>query len=182
MNSNNVWLTDVGLHQVFKFTASGELLLTLGTARESGNDSSHFNLPTDVAVLPGGDFYISDGYANTRVLKFSAAGEFLFQWGAPGSGPGQFRLPHGIALDQVGRVYVADRSDSRIQVFDEKPSSCDPVRLPSAKTPGPTLSTAVTNRAAAPGSFPRSSVVPRGCDRGGVRPLWQLRRSVPARA
>lgn len=117
---DNVWLTDVGLQQVFKFTPGGELLLTLGIAREAGRDRSHFNLPTDIAVLPGGDFYVSDGYVNTRVVKFSAAGEFLFQWGTRGTGPGQFRLPHGIALDSAGLVYVADRSNSRVQVFDGK--------------------------------------------------------------
>ncbi len=115
---DNVWLTDVALHQVFKLTHEGELLLTVGTAGVPGADSAHFNLPTDIAVLPDGSFYVSDGYVNTRVAKFSATGHFQFQWGTNGSGPGQFNLPHGIALDAKGRVYVADRGNARIQVFD----------------------------------------------------------------
>jgi peptidylamidoglycolate lyase len=115
---DNVWLTDVGRHQVFKFSHDGELLLTLGTEGVTGDDARHFNLPTDVAVLPDGSFYVSDGYENSRVVKFSAEGEFLFQWGTKGSGPGQFDLPHGIAIDAGGNVYVADRGNARIQVFD----------------------------------------------------------------
>ncbi len=117
-SQNNVWITDVGRHQVFKFTHDGDLLLTVGTASVPGTDSSHFNLPTDVAVLPDGSFYVSDGYANSRVVKFSASGQFEFQWGTKGAGPGQFDLPHGIAIDGEGRVYVADRSNARVQVFD----------------------------------------------------------------
>lgn len=115
---NNIWVTDVGRHQVFKFTHDGTLLLTVGTDRVTGADSTHFNLPTDVAVLPNGEFYVSDGYANSRVVKFSSTGQFEFQWGTKGSGPGQFDLPHGIALDRQVRVFVADRSNARIQVFD----------------------------------------------------------------
>lgn len=115
---DNVWLTDVQRHQVFKFSNDGELLLELGTARVPGEDASHFNLPTDVAVLPGGDFYVSDGYENARVVKFSRSGEFEFQWGNKGSGPGEFDLPHGISVDEEGRIYVADRSNLRVQVFN----------------------------------------------------------------
>ncbi len=115
---DNVWVTDVGSHQVYKFTHDGTRILALGQAGVPGNDSQHFNLPTDIAVLPDGSFYVSDGYANTRVAKFSAAGEYLSQWGTRGSGPGQFDLPHGIALDEEGNVYVADRSNARVQVFD----------------------------------------------------------------
>lgn len=115
---DNVFLTDVALHQVYKFSRDGKLLLTLGERAVPGNDAAHFNLPTDVAAAPDGSFYVSDGYVNTRVVKFSADGKFLFQWGTKGSGPGQFDLPHGIALDAAGRVYVADRSNARVQVFD----------------------------------------------------------------
>ena len=115
---DNVWVTDVASHQVFKFTHDGNLLLSVGTARAPGADSAHFNRPTDVAVSPDGSFYVSDGYINTRVARFSPAGAFLFQWGTKGAGPGQFDLPHGVALDSAGRVYVADRSNARVQVFD----------------------------------------------------------------
>lgn len=115
---DNVWLTDVALQQVYKYSHDGHLLLALGERGVAGNDAGHFNRPTAVAVAPDGSFYVSDGYRNTRVMKFSADGKFLFQWGSKGSGPGQFDLPHGIALDAAGKVYVADRSNLRIQVFD----------------------------------------------------------------
>lgn len=114
---DNVWLTDVGTHQVFKFSPEGRLLMTLGERRVSGSDHTHFNLPTDVAVLPDGSFYVSDGYANTRVVKFAADGRYQFEWGKRGTGPGEFDLPHAIAVDHRGRVYVADRSNARVQVF-----------------------------------------------------------------
>lgn len=117
-HQDNVWITDVLLHQVFKFSPRGELLLTLGRARVAGADRAHFNLPTDVAVLPDGSFYVSDGYGNARVMKFSATGEFQFEWGRRGTSPGEFDLPHAIDVDAAGRVYVADRSNARIQVFD----------------------------------------------------------------
>lgn len=115
---DNVWLTDVGRQQVFKFSPDGRLLLTLGERGVAGTDTAHFNLPTDVAVRPDGGFYVSDGYRNTRVLRFDARGRFLTQWGKPGNGPGEFDLPHGIALDRAGRIYVADRNNARVQVFD----------------------------------------------------------------
>ncbi|KAI9433767.1 NHL repeat-containing protein [Russula earlei] len=115
--NNNVWLTDVGLHQVFKFSHEGKLLLTLGEARVPGNDKTHFNRPTDVAVAPDGSFYVSDGYRNSRVVKFSPSGQYLFEWGTKGSKPGEFHIPHGICLDEKGNVYVADRENKRIQVF-----------------------------------------------------------------
>ncbi|GAC1659414.1 MAG: peptidyl-alpha-hydroxyglycine alpha-amidating lyase family protein [Gemmatimonadaceae bacterium] len=116
--NDNVWVTDVGRQQVFKFAADGRVLLTLGERGVAGSDSAHFNFPTDVAVRPDGGFYVSDGYRNTRVLRFDAQGRFLNQWGKPGKGPGEFDLPHGLALDNDGRVYVADRGNSRVQVFD----------------------------------------------------------------
>ena len=115
---DNVWLTDAGLHQVFKFTHDGKLLLTLGERAKLGDDHAHFNLPTDVAVLADGSFYVSDGYKNTRVVKFAANGRYEFEWGGKGDGPGKFNLPHGIAVDSHGRVIVCDRTNSRLQVFD----------------------------------------------------------------
>lgn len=114
----NVWLTDVALQQVFEFSSDGRLKLNLGERGVAGNDAGHFNRPTAVAVAPDGSFYVSDGYLNTRVMKFSADGKFLFQWGAKGSGPGQFDLPHGVVLDAKGDVYVSDRSNGRIQILD----------------------------------------------------------------
>lgn len=116
--NDNVWLTDVALHQVYKYTRDGELLLTLGERGVSGNDATHFNRPTDVAVAPDGSVFVSDGYGNTRVIKFSADGKFVSQWGEPGNGPGEFNVPHGIAMDSAGHIYVADRENDRVQVFD----------------------------------------------------------------
>jgi peptidylamidoglycolate lyase len=132
---DNVWLTDVGLHQVFKFTHEGKLLLTLGERGKPGSDRAHFNLPTDVAVLPDGSFYVSDGYKNTRVVKFTAEGQYDFEWGTKGDAPGQFNLPHGIAVDARGRVYVCDRSNSRIQIFDARGKFLDQWKGPQIGRP-----------------------------------------------
>lgn len=115
---DNVWLTDVALQQVYEFSQDGRLLLTLGERGVAGADAGHFDRPTAVAVAADGSFYVSDGYRNTRVMKFSADGTFLFQWGTKGAGPGQFDLPHWVALDASGNVYVADRANERVQVFD----------------------------------------------------------------
>jgi peptidylamidoglycolate lyase len=114
----HVWVVDAGSQQVFKFTNDGKLVMTLGEFRVAGTDKTHFGNPNGIAFLPNGDFYVSDGYANTRVIKFSKDGQYLFQWGKRGTGPGEFATPHGIAIDAKGRVYVIDRSNSRIQVFD----------------------------------------------------------------
>ncbi len=115
---DNIWVTDVGLHQVFKFNHAGQILMKSGVAKVSGNDSLHFNLPTDVAVADDGSFYVSDGYGNSRVARFSSSGKYLFQWGTYGNKAGEFDIPHGITLDNKGNVYVADRENNRIQVFD----------------------------------------------------------------
>lgn len=117
---DNIWVTDCGLHQVFKFDSNGNLLMTLGEAKVSGNDSEHFNLPTDVAVTADGSFYVSDGYGNSRVIKFSKDGRYLFEWGKFGKNKGEFNIPHGIDLDSNNNVYVADRENNRIQKFDNK--------------------------------------------------------------
>lgn len=117
-NENNIWVTDVGLHQIFKFSYDGKLLMKLGEARVAGNDSLHFDKPTDIAIAKDGSFYVSDGYGNSRVIKFSAAGKYLFEWGKKGSKEGEFNIPHGISLDEYGNVYVADRENYRIQIFD----------------------------------------------------------------
>lgn len=117
-DKDNIWVTDTGSEQVFKFSSDGKLLMTLGVAREKGDDERHFNAPTDVAVLVDGSFYVSDGYGNSRVIKFSKEGDFVFQWGEKGSGEGQFNLPHALDLDEAGNVYVADRENGRVQKFD----------------------------------------------------------------
>jgi DNA-binding beta-propeller fold protein YncE len=117
-------------HTVRKFTPDGRLLLTLGTqGRPSDTGATNmdfrtirragppFHYPTNLALSPEGDLYVSDGYGNARVHKFSPDGRLLFSWGEPGSGPGQFHLPHGIAVDREGIVYVADRENSRVQLF-----------------------------------------------------------------
>lgn len=114
----NVWVTDVALHQVFKFDRSGRLLLTVGERGVPGAEGGRFNRPTDVAVLPDGSFLVSDGYRNTRVARFDREGRFVTQWGAPGQGPGQFDVPHAIKIGPDGRVYVADRENDRVQVFE----------------------------------------------------------------
>ena len=115
---NNVWITDVGLHQVLKFSHDGKLLMTLGEAKMAGSDSMHFNRPTDVAISREGKIYISDGYLNSRILCYSPTGKYLFEWGTKGGGPGQFDIPHGIAIDVDENIYVADRENNRIQKFD----------------------------------------------------------------
>ncbi|MBT5177296.1 MAG: hypothetical protein HOL93_12190 [Candidatus Marinimicrobia bacterium] len=119
-HEGNVWVTDVGLHQIFKFNSNGNLEFVLGEAGVSGNDQSHFNLPTDIAVSNDGSFFISDGYGNSRIIKFSKKGEFLYEWGTLGSDEGEFIIPHGIDLDSSGNVYVADRENNRIQKFDNR--------------------------------------------------------------
>jgi DNA-binding beta-propeller fold protein YncE len=114
----NVWVTDNGDHQVFKFGRDGKLLLTLGQKRKAGTDAKSFNRPTDIAFAASGDFYVSDGYGNSRVVKFNAKGEYLLDWGKKGTGPSEFNTPHSIGVDAKGRVYVSDRENNRIQIFD----------------------------------------------------------------
>jgi DNA-binding beta-propeller fold protein YncE len=125
-----VYCTDDGNHTIRKFTPSGKLLLTLGTMNtpsDTGYDGKStatvsraggpFNRPTNLAIGPRGDLYVSDGYGNCRVHRFSPGGELRQSWGEPGTGPGQFFLPHGIAVAADGRVFVCDRENDRIQVF-----------------------------------------------------------------
>ena len=117
-NEGNTWITDIALHQVFKLSADGRLLLTLGERGTPGNDDRHFNRPTDVLVLPDGSFYVADGYGNTRIMKFDRTGQFQFQWGRAGNGEGEFKTPHSLTLTSSGDIAVADRNNSRIQIFD----------------------------------------------------------------
>ncbi len=114
----HLWITDIELHQVFEYSPAGKQLRAWGEKGKAGLDDAHFDKPTNVAVAPNGDFYVADGYGNSRVAKFNAAGKFLLSWGKPGTAAGEFDMPHGIALDKQGRVYVCDRGNSRIQIFD----------------------------------------------------------------
>ena len=115
---DNIWITDVGLHQVIKYDSNGNELMVLGEEYTPGKDSLHFNLPTDVAVSENGSFYVSDGYGNSRIIKFSSEGEYLFEWGVFGENKNEFNIPHGLDLDKNGNVYVADRENNKIQKFD----------------------------------------------------------------
>jgi len=115
---NNIWVTDCGLHQVFKFNHEGKLLMQWGEAKKPGTDSLHFNEPTDIAFARDGSFYVADGYGNSRVVKFSPLGNYLMEWGRKGDKDGEFNIPHGIDVDDRGNVYVADRENKRIQQFD----------------------------------------------------------------
>jgi sugar lactone lactonase YvrE len=114
----NVWLPEFRNHVLQKYSPQGKLLLTLGEFGKKGSDAKHFDGVTDVAVLPSGDLFVSDGYQNRRVAHFDRNGRFVSQWGTEGTGPGQFALPHSIVADRQNRLYVADRNNARIQVFD----------------------------------------------------------------
>ncbi|KAM4049407.1 peptidyl-glycine alpha-amidating monooxygenase isoform 1-T2 [Anomaloglossus baeobatrachus] len=119
----NYWVTDVALHQVFKLGPRGNVLLTLGEAFQPGSDRRHFCQPTDVAVDPiTGNFFVSDGYCNSRIVQYSPHGMYIMEWGGEPSyrvaQPGEFRVPHSLAMipDQ-GQLCVADRENGRIQCF-----------------------------------------------------------------
>lgn len=132
----HIWLADDVSHAVFMFTKKGELLMTLGNVGQK-SDTGHrngldifeklssitraaepFNLPTGVAISSTGDIFVSDGYGNARVHRFSPEGELILSWGEPGAGKGQFRLPHNIWIDKQDRVWIPDRENHRVQIFD----------------------------------------------------------------
>jgi DNA-binding beta-propeller fold protein YncE len=133
---NHLWLVDRDHGQMYQFTLTGSLLRTIGTKgfrSDTGttelsstaytkitHSGGPFNLPTDIDVAPSGEMFMTDGYGNARVHKFAADGAHLFSWGEPGSGPGQFMLPHGVWIDRRGRVLVCDRENDRVQVFDQQ--------------------------------------------------------------
>ena len=114
---DNIYCTERDTHVVRKFTTAGELLMTLGTPDEPGAEGEPFNKPTDFALGPDGEMYISDGYGNARVHKYSPDGELIKSWGQPGTGPGEFDLPHCVRVDPRNRLMVADRENNRIQFF-----------------------------------------------------------------
>ena len=115
---DNIWVSDVGLHQVIKFDPLGNQVMIIGEKNKPGNDENHFNLPTDIAVAKDGSFYVSDGYGNSRIIKFSKNGDYLFEWGIYGNSKSEFNIPHALDLDDKGYVYVADRENNKIQKFD----------------------------------------------------------------
>jgi DNA-binding beta-propeller fold protein YncE len=114
---DNVWVTDVGSHQVHKFDGRGKVLLSLGTG-VAGNNNDQFDKPTDIAFGPKDEVYISDGYGNSRVQRYTQDGRYVGTWGTSGQGRGQFNLPHSIVVNSEGRVLVGDRENNRIQIFD----------------------------------------------------------------
>ena len=94
----NVWISDIGRHVVEAYTPAGERLLTLGTPGKEGCDETHLNKPTDMAITPSGDVFISDGYGNNRIVHYNKEGKFVKAWGEIGLKPGQFSVPHAIAV------------------------------------------------------------------------------------
>jgi sugar lactone lactonase YvrE len=128
---DNVWVTDIGRHLVMRFNPQGALTLALGVDGEPGCDERHFNQPTSVCVVPSGEIFVTDGYGNapavrygywqcnSRVVKFAPDGTFIKAWGQRGTEPGQFHTPHVIVLGRDGHLYISDRENDRIQVFDQ---------------------------------------------------------------
>ena len=117
---NTIFLTDDGDHTVRKCSLDGKILMTIGVPGKSApyQSGAPFNRCTHVAFSPQGDIYITDGYGNSRVHKYSPDGKLLLSWGESGSDPGQFNIVHNIVTDRDGWVYVADRENNRVQVFD----------------------------------------------------------------
>jgi DNA-binding beta-propeller fold protein YncE len=130
---NNVWIADargaVGQgaeakgHQVLKFSPEGELLMALGRAGVAGSGRDAFDQPSDVLVAPDGSIFVADGHGaggSNRIVKFAADGTYLLEWGTTGGENGEFRDPHALAMDSQGRLFVGDRANSRIQLFDQE--------------------------------------------------------------
>jgi len=123
----NLWVTDYlakdGKGQtVTKLSQNGKVLMVLGTPGKAGDGPNEFNAPSDVIIGNNGDIFVADGHGpktNHRIVKFSRYGKFIKAWGKEGSGPGEFGVPHALAIDRDGRLLVADRENNRIQVFDQ---------------------------------------------------------------
>ena len=147
----NIWVTDannqatvLGLsakgrgHQVFKLDPHGKVLLTLGKAGVAGKGHDTFDRPTDVAIGNNGDIFVTDGHSkNDRVIKFTKDGHYIKEWGRTGSGPGEFNQPHALDIDPQGRIFVADRSNNRLQMFDQDGLDDARNRLAAVRTQSP---------------------------------------------
>ena len=116
--NDRVYVADTGLHQMYEFSLDGKLLHSFGTRGKAGLGENEFNQPTDIAFGPDGDMFITDGYGNSRVVRLKPDGSFRLAWGKKGDAPGEFIYPHNIVIDDAGKVYVADRGNNRIQIFD----------------------------------------------------------------
>ena len=119
----NIWLIDVAGHKVLKVSPSGKILMVIGAVGgAAGNETAKysFNRPTNVGFGADGSFFVTDGYGNSRVAKFSKDGDYLKQWGTKGTDDNQFNIVHDIVLDSAGTLYVADRENNRIQRFDQE--------------------------------------------------------------
>lgn len=122
----NLWVADNGGDQVFKLNQNGKVLMVLGKKGVAGTGNDEFDAPTDIAFGANGDIFVADGHTgggtargNARIMKFDKNGKFLMSWGKKGMGPGEFDVPHTLAVDQEGRLYVGDRQNNRIQIFDQ---------------------------------------------------------------
>jgi imidazolonepropionase-like amidohydrolase/sugar lactone lactonase YvrE len=115
-----LWAADVRGHTVYKMDRDGRVLMTLGRKGVSGNGADTFNGPTDVLITKTGDVFVTDGQFNSRVVHFTGDGTYVREFGTAGSGPGQFKVPHAIAIDSGGRLFIADRDNSRIAIFDQR--------------------------------------------------------------
>ena len=142
-SDGNVWVTDFAQneagtmgHQVFKFSPEGEVLMRLGEAGMGGTEPGQLNQPCDVITAPNGDIFVSDGHSGQfelprpegqtgRIVKFNSEGEYIKEWGEIGTGEGNFRTPHALAFDSQGRLFVADRGNHRIQIFDQEGNHLD---------------------------------------------------------
>jgi len=131
----NVWIADArgdedrGMgHQVHKFSPEGELLMSLGQPGLAGKGKYIFDQPNDVLVAPNGDIFVADGHSadgNNRIVKYNSEGEYLLEWGGTGAEDGEIRVPHALAMDSQGRLFVADRGNSRLQIFDQDGNHLD---------------------------------------------------------
>lgn len=116
----NIWTVDLESHRVMKWTPDGRFIMLIGTGSPAPDNNAKyaFNRPANLNFGPQGDLFVADGYGNSRVVHYSKDGEYLGQWGTKGSGDGEFNLVHDIAFDSQGRIYVADRLNQRVQIFD----------------------------------------------------------------